>query len=124
MSSGAALAVLMGRLLSVGVKVSNQALVSLAHGNHRRLTMAHTDGNVYAWHRDTGTLLEVLPGSNEGSVNAISWNPINERMFASCADDRTVRIWEAPHSTHLEPRIHRVDGIENGMTNGKGKGKL
>ena len=124
MSSGAVLEASTGRLLSVGVKVSDRAFVSLAYSNHGRLTMVHKDGNVYAWHRDTGTLLEVLPGSNEGSVNAISWNPRNERMFASCADDRTVRIWEAPHSTHLEPRIHRVDGIENGMTNGKGKGKL
>ena len=54
------------------------------------------DGNVYVWYRDTGALLEVLSGHGEGSVNSVAWNPKNEEMFASCSDDHTIRIWEAP----------------------------
>ncbi|KAI8982846.1 WD40 repeat-like protein [Trametes punicea] len=95
------------------------------------------DGKVYIWHRETGMLLEELAGHGEGSVNSVAWNPVNERMFASCSDDRTVRIWEAPPADTLsasaaastaeaDVREH-VDEeehvIENGSGSGKGKGR-
>ncbi|KAI0819085.1 WD40 repeat-like protein [Irpex lacteus] len=80
------------------------------------------DGDVYIWHRETATLLEMLEGHGAGSVNSAVWNPRNERMFATCSDDHTVRIWEAPialsaPSTDLGEFAHDHDGA------GKGKGK-
>jgi WD repeat-containing protein 26 len=89
-----------------------------------------SDGNVYVWDRDTGTLLEILDGHGEGSVNSVAWNPKNERMFASCSDDHTVRIWEAPvfGNAHVDPTL-RMDTPEPEASavsggNGKGKGKV
>ena len=79
------------------------------------------DGRVYVWHRDTGVLLEILDGHGAGSVNAVAWNPLNEKMFASCSDDRTVRIWESPHVSLLEGEDQ--EAVLAFEQNGKGKGK-
>lgn len=78
------------------------------------------------WHWD-GALLEVLQGHGEGSVNAVAWNPRNERMFASCSDDMTVRVWEPPPSEYLEQLVqqsqsqHTAASEQNGKGNEKGK---
>ncbi|KAK2466746.1 hypothetical protein APHAL10511_001004 [Amanita phalloides] len=80
------------------------------------------DGKVYVWHRDTGALLEALPGHGEGSVNSVAWNPRHERIFASCSDDFTIRIWE-PTISELSPSLaadHTVPLAEDHET-GKGK---
>ncbi|KAG6865928.1 hypothetical protein C0991_010429 [Blastosporella zonata] len=83
------------------------------------------DGNVYIWHRDTGVLLETLSGHGEGSVNSVAWNPINYRMFASCSDDHTIRIWEAPLELMIDEPLEPMSFVENrngnGNSNGKGK---
>ncbi|KAG8904251.1 hypothetical protein FRB99_002035 [Tulasnella sp. 403] len=59
------------------------------------------DSNVYIWRKETGTLVEVLSGHGKGNVNSVAWNPKEVGMFASCSDDKTIRIWEAP-STNME----------------------
>jgi WD repeat-containing protein 26 len=86
------------------------------------LNMFYVDGNVYIWHRDTATLLETLEGHGNGSVNSVVWNPRNQRMFASCSDDRTVRIWEAP-ITVAAPTADVSDFAHENDGAGKGKGK-
>ncbi|KAF8609924.1 WD40 repeat-like protein [Ceratobasidium sp. AG-I] len=54
------------------------------------------DQRIYVWRRDTGALLEVLSGHGAGCVNDVAWNPREPGLFASCSDDRTVRLWCPP----------------------------
>ena len=80
------------------------------------------DGNVYIWHRDSGTLLETLPGHGNGSVNSVAWNPTNPRMFASCSDDHTIRIWES-HPAWTVGSGALAEGSHSLEREGGGKGK-
>lgn len=82
-----------------------------------------TDGNVYIWHRDTAALLETLPGHGNGSVNSVAWNPRNQRMFASCSDDCTIRIWEAPIGLSNTPTADLGDMAHDHDGSDKGKGR-
>lgn len=52
------------------------------------------DGRVHMWHTSTGAPAAVLPGHGDSMCNSVAWNPTNVNMFASCGDDRSVRIWE------------------------------
>lgn len=66
------------------------------------------DGKIYVYHRDTGRLVQSISGHSR-TVNAVAWNraastsSTNGRgataMWASCSDDRTVRIWQMPDAS-------------------------
>lgn len=114
-----------GRLVNkyVGQQQGQHIIRSCFGGaNETFIVSGSEDGNVYVWHRESGTLLEVLPGHGQGSVNSVAWHPHNDRLFASCSDDHTIRIWEAP-----PPEVSEVPSPQHldvtAIANGKGKGK-
>lgn len=49
------------------------------------------DEMIYVWHRESGVLLERLPGHLR-SVNCVAYNPRDPYMFASTGDDWVVRM--------------------------------
>jgi len=78
-----------------GVQQTRHVIRSRFGGIHSRFVASGSeDGNVYIWHQDTGSLMQVLNGHGTGSVNSVSWNLHDGRVLASCSDDHTVRIWE------------------------------
>jgi len=50
------------------------------------------DGNVYVWHKLTGTLVHKAE-AHTPRVNAVAWNPADPAMYATCGDDGKIKIW-------------------------------
>ncbi|GAA6062457.1 hypothetical protein JCM10212_005360 [Sporobolomyces blumeae] len=69
------------------------------------------DGNIVVYHRDTGRLVHTLTGHGATTVNAVAWNPTHRAMWASCSDDRTVRIWEMSPDKERELSSKRKNAL-------------
>ncbi|KAI8855164.1 WD40-repeat-containing domain protein [Chytridium lagenaria] len=77
-----------------GHKQERFVIRSCFGGMHQNFVLTGSeDAKIYVWHREQGTLLEVLEG-HIGCVNGISWNA-QRNIFASASDDHSIRIWGA-----------------------------
>ncbi|CAL1389658.1 unnamed protein product [Linum trigynum] len=79
------------------------------------------DSQVYIWHRGSEELIGKLSG-HSGSVNCVSWNPVNPHMLASASDDGTIRIWGL--TSHLQQhkklqQVHSNGGSMAAACNGR-----
>ncbi|KAF5869620.1 putative wd domain-containing protein, partial [Botrytis fragariae] len=71
---------------------------SFGGANESFVVSGSEEGNVVIYHRENGSVVEKLEAHKKGCCNAVSWNPVNPRMFASAGDDGKVRIWSSENS--------------------------
>ncbi|TGO26526.1 hypothetical protein BPAE_0057g00020 [Botrytis paeoniae] len=71
---------------------------SFGGANESFVVSGSEEGNVVIYHRENGSVVEKLEAHKKGCCNAVSWNPMNPRMFASAGDDGKVRIWSSENS--------------------------
>lgn len=85
------------------------------------------DNHVYVWQTNLNKPVEVLEGHDE-TVNSVAWNPVASRkLFASCSDDSTIRIWQPAsldeeEGETIEPKVEPMDedGVAEGTTRSNG----
>ncbi|KAF8334203.1 WD40 repeat-like protein [Cantharellus anzutake] len=103
----------------VGHQHTGQVLRSCFGGSSGSWIVAGgEDALIHVWHRETSEVLEVLGGHKHGSVNSVVWNPVDDGVFASCSDDGTVRIWEAPTWTFTGGRTANMKAPLGARVNG------
>ncbi|PHH60431.1 hypothetical protein CDD81_1675 [Ophiocordyceps australis] len=65
---------------------------SLGGANENFAASGSDDGRILIWHKLIGATVQRLPGHSP-RCNAVSWNPADPCMLASCGDDGFIRIW-------------------------------
>ncbi|KXH40310.1 WD domain-containing protein [Colletotrichum nymphaeae SA-01] len=72
------------------------------------------DGNILIWHKNSGAAVERLEG-HQPRTNAVTWNPADPCMLASCGDDGKVKIWSnKTRSTALRSLHNGASRSSNG----------
>ncbi|KAF4841146.1 WD repeat-containing protein [Colletotrichum siamense] len=63
------------------------------------------DGNILIWHKNSGAAVERLEG-HQPRTNAVSWNPADPCMLASCGDDGKVKVWSNKNQSTTLRSLH------------------
>ena len=64
---------------------------ALGGANESFVISGSEDGNILIWHKNMGVAIERLAG-HQPRCNAVSWNPQDPCMLASCGDDSKVKV--------------------------------
>ncbi|WWC87896.1 uncharacterized protein L201_002795 [Kwoniella dendrophila CBS 6074] len=87
---------------------------------NRFILSGSEDGHVYVWQGSSPNPIEVLSG-HTGVVNSVAWNPVAvRRIFASCSDDMTIRIWQPP--LNLDELNAAAMGVEDDVAETEDQG--
>ncbi|EFX01031.1 WD domain containing protein [Grosmannia clavigera kw1407] len=68
------------------------------------------DGKLNIWHKNIGVRLFMLD-AHKPRCNAVSWSPTDACMFATCGDDKKIKIW----SNSERVRQYEMDVARNGV---------
>mmetsp|Transcript_18473 Transcript_18473/g.29456 ORF Transcript_18473/g.29456 Transcript_18473/m.29456 type:complete len:581 (-) Transcript_18473:101-1843(-) len=103
-----------------GIKQSRYVVQASFGGSEEMFVVSGSeDSQVYIWHRTSGELLAVLP-AHSGTVNSVTWSPVDPQRFVSGSDDGTVRLWSKKSVQKNGFRVHDHEKKNGLLTSKKG----
>lgn len=88
---------------------------TLGGANENFVISGSEDGKLVLWHKNIGTMMFKLNGHKPRS-NSVAWSPTDPCLFASCGDDRVIKIWS--NEERLRQRDQASHSNGNDSSNG------
>ncbi|CAI0456235.1 unnamed protein product, partial [Linum tenue] len=81
-----------------GCQIESFFVKSVISPDASSILSGSSDGNAYVWQVERPQMDPTVLKGHDGEVTAVDWCPSEEGKIATCADDFTVRVWNAETS--------------------------